>query len=80
MFNTVAAKFLEQGVMGLVIVLLLLAVYRLFTLLMKSHDERHEEDKADRKEMLETIKEHSESMDRLTSYIQGVDRIGGGRF
>jgi hypothetical protein len=74
MFEKAATLLLDNGLMGVAIVLLILAVIRLFNLLQASQSEKEQYLREDRKAMLDVISEGAESADRLSRWIKATDR------
>ncbi|MET4190669.1 MULTISPECIES: hypothetical protein [unclassified Bradyrhizobium] len=75
MIEKALAQILENGLAGVIIVLLILTVIRLFALLMKARDEKERYLVEDRKLMLETIQDGADAADRLTRFVREADRM-----
>jgi uncharacterized protein YacL (UPF0231 family) len=69
-------ELIKQGVLGIVCVMEAIVIGRLFALLIKSKDAEIHNAKEGTKVLLDALNEQTESNDRLTSYVQGRDRIG----
>jgi hypothetical protein len=74
MLEQALATLLNNGLPGIVIIILTLAVVRLFNMLQAAQKEKEEYLREDRKALLEAINEGADAADRLTQWVKSADR------